>query len=93
MQNNIRNDLNSLDVIQLEEYETVKAFDCGDTDLNEFILRESPLYQKEKLAVTYVMKEATDIDNEQIVAFCPRCPLTGRQHQIRVKEIDNAYRH
>lgn len=69
MQNNIKNDINSLDVIQLEEYETVKSFDCGDADLNEFILRESPLYRKEKLAITYVMKEAADIDNEHIVAF------------------------
>lgn len=56
-------------VVKLKVSSTVKAFDCGDADLNEFILRESPLYQKEKLAVTYVMKEATDIDNEHIVAF------------------------
>lgn len=45
-------------VVKLEERDTVKSFDCGDEDLNDFILHESPLYRREKLAVTYVLKEA-----------------------------------
>ena len=48
-------------VVKLEEQDSVKSFDCGDDDLNDFILHESPLYRKEKLAVTYVLKEATPI--------------------------------
>ena len=56
-------------VVKLEERDTVKSFDCGDEDLNDFILHESPLYRKEKLAVTYVLKEADDLANEHIKAF------------------------
>ena len=56
-------------VVKLEMQDTVKSFDCGDEDLNDFILHESPLYRKEKLAVTYVLKEAGDITNEYIKAF------------------------
>ena len=56
-------------VTKLKEGETVKAFDCGDTDLNDVILHESPLYRKEKLAVTYVLEEESDNDHEHIVAF------------------------
>ena len=47
-------------VVKLEEQDSVKSFDCGDDDLNDFILHESPLYRKEKLAVTYVLKEDAD---------------------------------
>lgn len=56
-------------VTKLDPTETVKAFNCGDDDLNDFILRESPLYRKEKLAVTYVLKEMSDTANEHIWAF------------------------
>jgi len=56
-------------VVKLEEQDSVKSFDCGDDDLNDFILHESPLYRKEKLAVTYVLKEADDLANEHIKAF------------------------
>ena len=56
-------------VVKLEEQDSVKSFDCGDDDLNDFILHESPLYRKEKLAVTYVLKEADGLANEHIKAF------------------------
>ena len=59
----------SMIVVKLEEQDSVKSFDCGDDDLNDFILHESPLYRKEKLAVTYVLKEADDLANEHIKAF------------------------
>ncbi len=29
----------------LREDETVKSFDCGDDDLNDFILSTAPLYE------------------------------------------------
>ena len=37
--------------------EKVESFDCGDADLNDFILNEAHLYREELLAVTYVMEE------------------------------------
>lgn len=36
--------------------ERVESFDCGDADLNDFILNESPLYRKALLAVSYVLE-------------------------------------
>ena len=59
----------SLVIARLEKGETVKTFDCGDSDLNDFILNESPLYRKEKLAVTYVLEDETDTEHEHIAAF------------------------
>lgn len=56
-------------VARLKESSVVKSFDCGDADLNDFILYESPLYCREKLSVTYVLKDADDFNNEHIVAF------------------------
>ncbi len=49
------------------EQETVNAFDCGDEDLNGFILTDAPFYRKEKLAVTYTVLEKESVD--KVVAF------------------------
>lgn len=47
---------------RLGKGEVVKAFDCGDEDLNDFILNESILYMQARLAVTYVIEiKGTDI--------------------------------
>ena len=59
----------SLVIARLEKEETVKTFDCGDSDLNDFIINESRLYRKEKLAVTYVLEDEADTEHEHIVAF------------------------
>ena len=59
----------SLVIVRLEESEIVKAFDCGDSDLNDFILNESPLYCKEKLAITYVLEDETDLEHQHVAAF------------------------
>mgnify|MGYP002624789733 CR=1 FL=1 len=59
----------SLVITKLEKNETVQSFDCGDADLNDFILCESQLYRKEKLTVTYVMESEEDIHHEHIAAF------------------------
>lgn len=74
----------SLVVVKLDVPDTVKSFDCGDEDLNDFILHESPLYRKEKLAVTYVLKEADDIANEHITAF-----FSLSNDRISISDFDN----
>ena len=71
-------------VVKLEERDTVKSFDCGDEDLNDFILHESPLYRKEKLAVTCVLKEADDLVNEHIKAF-----FSLSNDRISISDFDN----
>ena len=54
-------------VHKMGEQETVNAFDCGDEDLNGFILTDAPFYRKEKLAVTYTVLEKDSVD--KVVAF------------------------
>lgn len=40
--------------------EEVETFDCGDADLNDFILHEARPYRKALLAVTYVLERKAD---------------------------------
>lgn len=51
---------------KLDKHEHVPSFDCGDEDLNEFILNDSPLYRKELLAVSYVMESS---ETKQVIAY------------------------
>lgn len=53
-------------VRKLRPDEKVKAFDCGDDDLNEFILKEAPDYRKALLAVTYILE---DIPSGEVLAY------------------------
>lgn len=39
---------------RLNKEELVESFDCGDADLNDFIINESSLYRNALLAVSYV---------------------------------------
>ena len=47
----------SLRIRKLQPDEFVTSFNCGDEDLNNFILNDDPLYRKALLAVTYVVEE------------------------------------
>lgn len=41
---------------KLSKNEKVTTFDCGDDDLNDFIINESILYRQARLAVSYVIE-------------------------------------
>jgi len=75
-------------VTKLEEAETVKSFNCGDADLNDFILCESPFYLREKLAVTYVMENDADINHKHVVAF-----FSLSNDRISLSDFDNKTRY
>ena len=49
-------DFGAYEVRKLEPEERVKSFNCGDADLNDFILNQSDLYRKALLAVTYIFE-------------------------------------
>lgn len=53
---------------RLDETEYVNVFDCGDNDLNDFIINEAVPFRKALLAVTYVLAERENPDN--VIAFC-----------------------
>jgi len=44
-------------VRRLDEDERIETFDCGDADLDDFIINEAPMYRDALLAVTYVMEQ------------------------------------
>lgn len=49
-------------VRRLKVGESVNAFDCGDEDLNDFILNEAMLYREALLSVTYVVENIASGD-------------------------------
>lgn len=55
-----------LRIRKLQPDEVVKSFDCGDKDLNEFIIDEAPFYRKTLLAVTYVLESP---ENGETLAY------------------------
>lgn len=44
----------------------VQQFDCGDEDLNDFIVNDAPVYRKTLLAITYVLEHKT---TNKVVAY------------------------
>ena len=68
MENNQNEALKQLYIIKrLESTDKIESFDCGDDDLNDFILNQSSLFRKEKLAVSYTLQSRTNSAN--VVAF------------------------
>ncbi|MDE6118255.1 MAG: GNAT family N-acetyltransferase [Muribaculaceae bacterium] len=47
---------NRYQIRRLAKGETIVSFDCGDDDLNDFIINESVQYRQARLAVTYVIE-------------------------------------
>ena len=45
---------------RLKSGDTISEFDCGDEDLNDFILNEAGLYREALLSVTYVLEDKSD---------------------------------
>lgn len=64
---------------KFEERETIKSFNCGDTDLNDFLFNEAPLYSDALLAVTYVYE-----DNDKILAY-----FSLANDRISLTDFDN----
>lgn len=54
-------------VKRLDNTEKIESFDCGDADLNDFILNQSSFFRTEKLAVSYVLKDKSN--PQDVIAF------------------------
>ncbi|MBR2469769.1 MAG: GNAT family N-acetyltransferase [Fibrobacter sp.] len=61
-------DKNRLDFIRLREAKAISHFDCGDADLNDFILNRASAYQRQKLAVSYACVDSNDAS--KVYAYC-----------------------
>lgn len=66
--NKFENLLSKYQIHKLNENELVNTFDCGDSDLNDFIINEAKPFRQALLAVTYVLAEKANPDN--VIAFC-----------------------
>ena len=51
----------------MDDSDRVESFDCGDADLNDFIINQAQLFYNEKLAVNYVLKAYAN--EKEIAAF------------------------
>ena len=51
-------------IVRLTQEHTFKPFDCGEDDLNDFLLQDAKQYANELLAVTYVIE-----DEDMTIAF------------------------
>ncbi|WP_106827817.1 GNAT family N-acetyltransferase [Parabacteroides pacaensis] len=56
------------DIRKLRKGEKVESFNCGDADLNDFILNESVNYRKALLAVSYVVEPKDEPG--KVLAYC-----------------------
>lgn len=48
----------TLQLRRLGENDKITAFDCGDEDLNDFILTDASLYYRVRLATSYVLEDS-----------------------------------
>ncbi len=51
-------DLSSIRYRRLDLDDKVQSFDCGDEDLNDFILNDALLYYKARLSTSYVVEDS-----------------------------------
>ena len=58
--------LDKIEIVRLKEDTPISSFDCGDNDLNDFLLNDAKNYLKSMLAVTYLIK----IENKIAAYFC-----------------------
>ena len=52
---------------RLGNTDKIESFDCGDEDLNDFILNQASFFRTEKLAVSYTLQNKTE--PHEVVAF------------------------
>ena len=53
--------IQAMRIVRLDDEYHFKHFDCGDNDLNEFLLKDAKDYQRRLLAVTYLIENEDDI--------------------------------
>ena len=48
-------------IVKLTQDYLFKDFDCGNIDLNDYLLKDSKSYLSKRLAVTYIIETEQDI--------------------------------
>jgi GNAT superfamily N-acetyltransferase len=73
-------DFSGLSLVKVNPSTAIKPFDCGDDDLNDFLLSKAKHFQAELLAVTYLLE-----NEERTIAF-----FSLFNDSVRVQEIEFA---
>lgn len=73
-------DFTGLTLTKIDAQSIIKPFDCGDIDLNEFLVSKAVHYKKELLAVTYLLEN----ENRTIAFF------SVFNDRVRISEDDFA---
>ena len=66
---------NSLPFERLSDNHVFLPFDCGDEDINDFLLTQAVHYQNELLAVTYLLEDGENtvfyftLSNDKVTAL------------------------
>ena len=53
-------------ILRLDDEYHFKHFDCGDNDLNEFLLKDAKDYQRRLLAVTYLIENEVNESTKSV---------------------------
>ena len=67
-------------IVRLTEELPLKPFDCGNADLNDFLLNDAKAYASRLLAVTYLLE-----DDKELLAF-----FSVSNDRISINESDKA---
>lgn len=67
-------------IVRLTQDYAIKPFDCGNADLNDFLLNDAKAYAKHLLAVTYLLE-----DDAELLAF-----FSVSNDRISISESDKA---
>ena len=81
MTNFLEGNFSDYEVRKLLKNETIKSFDCGDEDLNDFILNNADAYHKARLTETYVYEH---ILNGNVIAY-----FSLANDRISIDDFDN----
>lgn len=76
-------DLSNYSLIRLTEDYSIKAFDCDDADLNDFLFNDAKDYLKGLLAVTHLIE---DVENNNTIAF-----FSMFNDKISLKDTNNNF--
>jgi len=66
-------------LIRLTQDHQFKSFNCGDSDLNDFLVNDSKSYLRKLLAVTYILE-----NQEQTIAF-----FSVLNDKIMIEDVDS----
>lgn len=76
-------DLSQFNFVRLTEAHQILPFDCGDSDLNEFLLQDSKKYLSQLLAVTYLIE-----NNGRTIAF-----FSVSNDKVTMQDVDSNRRY